>query len=432
MRFTRGRYVTQRRSTDLGAFGGRAAKAGSSYDAFVPATVADIEVRLSGVAAADVADAEAALSRLTHSAVAFPSLEALARRLLRSEAIASSWIEALQVSHRRLAEAEQGAPGARDDEARRVVGNVHALDAAVDIGARSGPLTMDDVLSMHGALLSTSNVEADRSRAREVRDGPVFIGGTNPTNAEYVGPPAQDVIGLLQDLLAFVNTRRDLSPVVMAAIAHAQYESIHPHHDGNGRVGRCLVHTLLRRETGSTVLPPLSIAFARPEARYVDGLNAFRRDDLDGWLTVFATAVSFAAHATIGLAREVERLQRSWREQLTEARARSGLRPPRADAGVLAALEILPDMPAFHTRDLAQRLDRSWRAAQDAVEALVSVGIVKQLSAGKGNRLYEVPEIFALLDGFEHQPGRLVALGAASDTRGRAAGRGASARPRGG
>jgi Fic family protein len=411
MRFTRGRYVTQRRPTDLGAFGGRAAKAGLSYEAFVPATIADIEVRLSGVAAADVADAEAALSRLTHSAVAFPSLEALARRLLRSEAIASSWIEALQVSHRRLAEVEQGAPGGRYDEARRVVGNVHALDAAVDIGARSGPLTVDDLLSMHGALLATSNVEEDRSRAGEVRDGPVFIGGTNPTNAEYIGPPAGEVVGLLEDLLAFVNTRRELSPVVVAAIAHAQFESIHPHHDGNGRVGRCLVHTLLRRETGSAVLPPLSIAFARPEARYVDGLNAFRRDDLDGWLTVFATAVSFAAHATIGLAREVEQLQRSWREQLAEARARSGLRPPRADAAVLAALEMLPDMPAFHTRDLAQRLDRSWRAAQDAIQELADVGIVKQLSAGKGNRLYEVPEIFALLDGFEHQPERLAALG---------------------
>lgn len=410
MRFTRGRYVTQHRSAELDAFGGRAAKAGLSYEAFVPAPIVDIEVRLSGVAAADVADAEAALSRLTQSSVAFPGLEALARRLLRSEAIASSWIEALQVSHRRLAEAEQGAPGGRYDEARRVLGNVRALDAAVNIGARTDPITVNDVLSMHGALMSTSNVEQDRARAGQVRDGPVFIGGTNPTNAEYVGPPHQELTGLLEDLVAFVNTRRDLSPVVVAAIAHAQFESIHPHHDGNGRVGRCLVHTLLRREAGSVVLPPLSIAFARPEARYVEGLNAFRSDDLDGWLTVFATAISFAAHATIGLAHEVGQLQRSWLEQLTEARARSGLRPPRADAAVLAALDALPDMPAFHARDLAQQLDRSWRAAQDAIEELADVGIVTQLSAGKGNRLYEVPEIFALLDGFEHDPERLVEI----------------------
>lgn len=74
---------------------------------------------------------------------------------------------------------------------------------------------------------------------------------------------------MLEDLVAFVNTRQVLSPVVVAALAHAQFESIHPHHDGNGRVGRCLAHTLLRRGTGRTVLPPLSIAFARPKARYV-------------------------------------------------------------------------------------------------------------------------------------------------------------------
>jgi Fic family protein len=412
MRFTRGRYVAQHRPVDLGAFGGRAAKAGLTYEAFVPAPIAEVELRLSGLAAADVADAEAALSRLAHSSAAFPSLDALTRRLLRSEAIASSWIEALHVSHRRLAEAEQGAPGSRYDEARRVLGNVRALDAAVEIGARSDPITVDDVLSMHGALMSTSDAEEDRTRAGQVRDGAVVIGGTNPTNAEYVGPPHEEVAGLLDDLVAFVNTRRDLSPVVVAALAHAQFESIHPHHDGNGRVGRCLVHTLLRRETGSAVLPPLSIAFARPEARYVEGLNAFRNDDLDGWLTVFATAVSFAAHATIGFAHEVGRLQQVWRTRIGEGRARSGSRRPRADAAVLAALEVLPDMPAFHARDLAERLDRSWRAAQDAVEELASVGIVRQLSAGKGNRLYEASEIFAVLDGFEHEPERLAALGA--------------------
>jgi Fic family protein len=414
MPFTRGRYVTQHRPTDLGAFGGRAAKAGLTYEAFVPARIADIEVRLSGVTAADVADAEAALARLAHSSSAFPSLEALARRLLRSEAIASSWIEALRVSHRRLAEAEQGAPGGRYDEARRVLGNVRALAVAVEIGARSDPMTVEDLLSMHGALMSTSNVEEDRTRAGSLRDGPVFIGGTNPTNAEYVGPPHEEVAELMEDLVAFVNSRDDLSPVVVAALAHAQFESIHPHHDGNGRVGRCLVHTLLRRGTGSPVLPPLSIAFARPEARYVAGLNAFRNDDIDGWLTVFATAVSFAAHATVGLAHEVGQLQAEWHGRLHHARTASGLRRPRADAAVLAALDVLPDMPAFHARDLAERLDRSWRAAQDAIEELTGAGVVTQLSAGKGNRLYEAPEIFALLDGFEHDPQRLATIGAAS------------------
>lgn len=409
MRFTRGRYVRQRRAADLSAFGGRAARRAMTYEAFVPALLFDIEPSLSGPTAADVADAEAELAHLASTAGAVPGLEALARSLLRSEAIASSWIEALRVSHRRLAEAEQGAPGVRYDEARRVLGNVRALATATEIGAHRGALTVDDIRSMHTALMSGSNLEEDRSRAGTFRDGPVFIGGTSPVNAEYVGPPHDLVAGLLDDLVTFVNTRADLSPVVVAGLAHAQFESIHPHHDGNGRVGRCLVHTVLRRETDSAVLPPLSIAFARPEARYVGGLNAFRSDDIDAWLTTFATGVSFAARATRGLARQLDELRGQWRDRIIGARSHQGRRAPRADAAVLTALEVLPDMPAFHARDLAERLGRSWRAAQDAIVELQAAGVVTQVSAGRGNRLYEAADVFALLDQFEHDPDAVVA-----------------------
>jgi Fic family protein len=408
MRFTRGTYVEQRRDPDPDASGGRAAKAGLTYEAFVPSPIAGVALRLSGVAAADVADSEAALARLAERAAGAPALGALARRLLRSEAVASSWIEALRVSHRRLAEAEQGAPGARYDEARRVLANVRALEAAVAIGARDDAITVDDLLGMHRLLLSGSNLPLDRSLAGEVRDRAVFIGGTDPTNAEYVAPPHSEVPRLLDDLVAFLHTRSDLSPVVVAAIAHAQYESIHPHHDGNGRVGRCLVHAVLRRATGSSVLPPLSVAFARPQSRYVAGLEAFRRDEMDAWLSVFATAVTFAAHATLAFADEVDALQESWRGRIVAARAQVGRRPPRSDAAILAVLDGLPDAPAFRATELSRRIGRTWRATQDAIDELVAVGIVRQVSAGRGNRLYEAPEMLALLDGLEHDPVGLV------------------------
>lgn len=408
MRFTRGTYVQQRRDPDADAFGGRAAKAGLTYEAFVPSPIADVTLRLSGVAAADVADSEAALARLAERAAGAPALEALARRLLRSEAVASSWIEALRVSHRRLAEAEQGAPGARYDEARRVLANVGALEAAVAIGARDDAITVDDLLGMHRLLLSGSNLPLDRSLAGRVRDRAVFIGGTDPTNAEYVAPPHTEVPRLLDDLVTFIETRSDLSPVVVAAIAHAQYESIHPHHDGNGRVGRCLVHAVLRRATGSSVLPPLSVAFARPQSRYVAGLEAFRRDEMDAWLSVFATAVTFAAHATLAFADEVDALQESWRGRIVAARAQVGRRPPRSDAGILAVLDGLPDTPALRATELSRRIGRTWRVTQDAIDELVAVGIVRQVSAGRGNRLYEAPEILALLDGLEHDPVGLI------------------------
>jgi Fic family protein len=404
VRFRRGRYVQQVRPPDLAGVGGRASKAPLSYEAFVPAQVRDIELSLSGPVASDVADAEAALSALrtqTHSA---SGLEALSRSLMRSEAVASSWIEALRVSHRKLAEAEQDAPGSTYDEARRVLGNVRAMAAAIEIGAASAPFTVDDILSMHGMLMSTSNVREDRDRAGVFRDEAVFIGGTTPRNAEYVGPPHECIDELMDDLVAFINDRHDLSATVVAAIAHAQFESIHPFHDGNGRVGRCLIHTILRRGGAGDVLPPISIAFAQSGSRYVDGLNAFRNDDLDAWLSLFATAVSLASGATMGLAERVAALRTAWHERLRQSRAAAGRNAPRSDSAVVASLACLADMPAFHARDIAQRLGVTWRAAQDAVLELQETDIIKQVSAGKGNRLYEAMEVFALLDEFEHDP----------------------------
>ena len=408
MKLRRGTYVKQTRPADLTGFGGRAAKASLTYEAFVPALVRDIELSVSGDVAADVADAEAALSRLRAQTPA-SGLEALSRSLMRSEAVASSWIEALRVSHRKLAEAQQQAPGGAYDEARRVLGNVRAMDAAVKIGADSDPFTVDDILSMHGALMSTSNVREDRERAGTFRAEPVFIGGTTPHNAEYVGPPHETIDALMDDLVAFIDDRHDLSPTVVAGIAHAQFESIHPFHDGNGRVGRCLIHTVLRRAGAGDVLPPISIAFAHTGSRYVDGLTAYRNDDLDAWLSVFTTAISFACNATVGLADRISTLQADWERQLRRRRTADGRKAPRANSAVMRSLSVLADMPAFHTRDLSERLEVTWRAAQDAVEELQVAGIIEQVSAGKGNRLYEATNVFSLLDKFEHTPEAFVA-----------------------
>jgi Fic family protein len=403
VRLRRGTYVKQTRPADLTGFGGRAAKASLTYEAFVPAPIRGIELMVSGAAAADVSDAEAALSRL-HANGPTSGLEALSRSLMRSEAVASSWIEALRVSHRKLAEAQQAAPGHTYDEARRVLGNVRAMDTAIELGAAREPFTVDDVLAMHGSLMSTSNVREDRDRAGTLRTEPVFIGGTTPRNAAYVGPPHGEVARLMDDLVAFVNDRHDLSPTVVAAIAHAQFESIHPFHDGNGRIGRCLVHTVLRRAGVGKVVPPISIAFAHTGSRYIEGLTAFRNDDLDAWLTVFATAVSFACNATAGLADRLAALEADWEHELRHRRAAADRKAPRRDSTVMRSLSVLADMPAFHARDLSERLEVTWRAAQDAVEELQAAAIVKQVSAGKGNRLYEAMPVFSLLDQFEHEP----------------------------
>lgn len=405
MMFTRGTYVRQHRHADLTGAGSRHARRAQAYDAFVPATVADVDLSLVGATAADVADAERAVARLDGVAGRVEGFESLSRSLLRSEAVASSWMEALRVSHRTLAEAEHGAPGATYDEARRVVANVWAMALAVDLGSTGRPLEIDDLLSMHGMLMSGSTLRIDHERAGVTRDGPVFIGGVSPETAEYVGPPHDEIGRLLNDLIVFLNDRQDLSGIVLAAISHAQFESIHPFHDGNGRVGRCLIHTVLRRAglTGN-VFVPLSVVLARRGREYVDGLNAFRRDDLDGWISQFATWTTAAANAAEHFGVAIEQLGLRWNGQLADHRAAEGRRAVRRDAAVIRLIRELPGMPVLQINDVADRLDITWMAAKLAVDELEHVGVITNVSAGRRNRVYHVPELFSLVARFEERP----------------------------
>ena len=286
-----------------------------------------------------------------------------------------------------------------------MVGNVRAMARAIEVEAHDRPLEVDDLLSMHGMLMSGSSLPIGHERAGKVREGPVFIGGTTPANAEYVGPPYQEVPRLLNDLVGFINTRSDLSGVIVAAIAHAQFQSIHPFHDGNGRVGRCLIHTILRRaRLVRTVSPPVSVVLARRGKQYIEGLNIYRRDDLDGWISVFATAVRFASTAAQEFGRAVMELESQWRERLEVLRSSTGRRGVRDNASVLRLIAALPGMPVFQIRDVSDRLDITWKAAEAAVLELQAAGVITEVTAGKRNRVFEAPDVFQLVERFEREP----------------------------
>ena len=182
------------------------------------------------------------------------ALEGLGRQLLRSEALASSQIEGLSISHRKLAEAEFA--DLAGYKAREIVGTIKAMDRALEIGAAPRPLTVESIEEIHREIAVVPPLD---KIAGQLRDGPSWIGGTDPSTAAYVGPPAAEVRGLLEDLCRFMG-RDDISPVAQAAIAHAQFETIHPFGDGNGRVGRCLIQVLFRRHgLAPRFLPPISI-----------------------------------------------------------------------------------------------------------------------------------------------------------------------------
>ena len=227
-----------------------------TYAVYRPDRLAGRRFVLDGDVAADVGDAEAALLKLDASAAALAGTEALARLLLRAESVASSRIEGLEVGGRRLLRADaarQLGEASRDVTALEVLGNIDAMVWGVDTVEPGGPITVDTLLEAHRRLLAGTRLENHAGRLRTLQN---WIGGStyNPCSAEFVPPPPEAVAGLMGDLLAFCNDDA-LPALAQAAIAHAQFETIHPVVDGNGRTGRVLIHLCGGADSGCASCP---------------------------------------------------------------------------------------------------------------------------------------------------------------------------------
>jgi Fic family protein len=360
----------------------------ATYRAFVPDPIVDFDPQLSVATSAASEFAGTSTRELNASAAKLRSLEGLARQLLRSEALASSAIEELQLSHRKLARAEmEGEKG--EHRAKEVLGNVRAMEEGIRIGARAGRLKADDIRAIHRALAIVQPL--DRI-AGEIREEQGWIGGSSPPAAVYVPPPHEYVPGLVADLCEFMN-RDDISPVAQAAIAHAQFETIHPFGDGNGRVGRCLIHVLFRRsETALNHVPPVSLVLGAKKDSYIAGLEAFRNGEVDSWVDQFAGAVAVAASHAEAFSGEVARLQDRWFEQAG---------PMRADAAARAIIDLLPAHPIVTAATVEQVTKRSRVAAINGLERLAEVGILTRRRNQRKGDSWEAKELFSLLGQFE-------------------------------
>src|ERR1035437_1511212 len=303
--------------------------------AFVPDPIADLDVRTSPETGEAIEAVEEAIRRLDGRARQVASLEALSRLLLRAEGISSSRIEGLVVGHRQLAEALFDPEHSRA-VAREVVGNVRAISAAIEIGAGAAPFTPDVLLSIHRTLLGAGASGAGRFRT--VQNWIGSASSMSPRTAEFIPPPEDEVPRLTSDLCAFL-ARRDVSPLAQAAIAHAQFETIHPFEDGNGRVGRALIHAVLqRRRLAQRHTPPLSIVLAANPRSYIGGLVSFRAGDCEGWLGIAARTALVACRGPERFLAAVGDLQGAWVE-------RAGL--PRRDSSARRLIELLPGIPVF-------------------------------------------------------------------------------------
>ena len=377
---------------DPGAYGGRKARRAGAYDVFIPDEIAGGDFPLDGDAVAAVTEATRALQHLEASPPRIATLGALAQNLLRSESVASSRIEGVHLSHKRLARAAyQADEGQRDRRAAEVLGNVEAMKRAIEIGTAGSPLTVADIEDIHRTLLRFTE---DTEIAGVVRTTQNWIGGNdyNPVGAAYVPPPPEHVRPLLEDLCTFVN-RIDLAPIVQAGIAHAQFETIHPFADGNGRVGRAFVYTVLRRrgEIGNYI-PPVSLILATEPKSYVGGLTGYRHGAISAWLAQFAEATTRAAIQAERLADRIEQRQSAWLDRLGR---------PRRDAAVRQLVSVLPQQPVIDVATAQRLTGKSHVAVGRALQQLEHAGVLNRLNERKWGRVWECDELFALVDSFE-------------------------------
>jgi Fic family protein len=379
----------------------RAERLGGSYELYFPDPLVGREFDLSDEVLAALEDAAGDLARLDATAAVLTNSEALARLLLRAEAVGSSQIEGLVVGARRLlkAEALRGNTRHHDVTAEEVLGAVDAMVWVTESVRIGDKLEVEHLLEAHRRLMAHS---PNPEFGGEVRYLQNWIGGRSPAEAYYVPPPAQLVPELLEDLMAFVR-ESPLPVLAKTGIAHAQFETVHPFADGNGRTGRALIHLILRAEgLVERSVPPVSLSLATHATQYVEALTAFRhtgkvanhraRVAANEWLLMFATACSHATAEAARFERTAAELKTAWRERT---------KPVRAGSAVDLLIETLPAAPVLTLTAAAELIGRSQQAANQALARLTTAGVLREVTDGRRNRVYEAPELidaFTLLE----------------------------------
>jgi Fic family protein len=320
--------------------------------------------------------------------------------------VASSKIEGLEIGARRLLRAEAAravGEASSDVTANDVLGNIDAMVNALGDQEEGQDITLDRVLDAHRRLLAGTPLAARAGRTRREQN---WIGGSafNPCSAAFVPPPWELVDDYLADLVEFCN-QESLSPIAQAAIAHAQFETIHPFIDGNGRTGRVLIQLILRRRgIAPRVLPPVSLVLATWSGEYVDALTATRyvgpsesaeaHAGSNRWIGLFAAACKRAVDDAAVFEEGVNLLQETWRSRLGRV---------RADSATDLLIRALPGMPVFTVRGAARLIGRSVPAVNEAVSRMVDVKVISQSTVGRRNRAFEAPELIRAFTDLERR-----------------------------
>lgn len=364
-----------------------AARHSGPYRAAVVPEIAPLTPHLPGDILALAEEASNAIARFDAEVGA--ELAPFASVLLRSESASSSRIENLTSGAKSIALAELGSDEKRN--ATEIVGNVAAMRAALDLADR---LDEDAILAMHHALLA----HTAPSMAGVWRQEQVWVGGSSygPHAADFVAPHHERVRAAIADLVRFA-TRNDVPVMVHAAIAHAQFETIHPFPDGNGRTGRALIHSMLRAK-GLTrhVTVPVSAGLLVDTRHYFDTLTRYRQGELAPVVETLADASFRAIVNGRRLVDDLREVRQGWADSITA----------RRDSSAWRLADLLVRQPVVDAALVVTELGVREENALRPIKTLVDAGVLTEFTGFRRNRMWQARDVIAALDDFAERAGR--------------------------
>jgi len=357
----------------------------------IPPRIAAIDPPLSRGTTLALEQATAAVVELDRGAGA--QLGALSGFLLRSESIATSKIERIYATRDDFAQALAGHHAG--EEGRRTAAAVEAITSLVD-GAAAGPITVASINEAHRELLAGDPLEAAFAGIPRTGQNWIGEGDFTPRLASYVPPPANLVDALLDDLATAAN-RADLPSIAQAAIVHAQFESIHPYTDGNGRIGRALINAVLRHRglTTRVVVPVASVMLADVD-QYFSQLGEYRLGNADDFVGYLTHATAVAATEAVTSAQRLADLPEQWR---ADVKLRKGSAADRL-------LDRVLETPVLTDKSAAAAAGSPVRRIYAALDRLTEAEILTEVTGKKRDRVWVASDVLDELDRLEERIGR--------------------------